>query len=219
MFSYVDLVRVEISLELMQQYRGAIPDEEMNGWLTLGDVARSVVGCVGGTMTESEVFDWVRTLMVEGYGATELAEISPDGDVFGDYDRATAWFGAAPYPHHLGDRWFATRPPEHPNASAAARAAPYYCAYGAPSDLRTLPHTWRTDTVISLASHISASLDFSVLPILADALQEVGCSNQIVLSHCHAPKATHHRGCWVIDLILGEGQYRIEPVEVGPPSR
>jgi hypothetical protein len=45
---------------------------------------------------------------------------------------------------------------------------------------------------------------FDRMPILADALQDAGCDNEDVLSHGRAEKATHVRGCWVVDLILGK---------------
>jgi len=44
--------------------------------------------------------------------------------------------------------------------------------------------------------------EFSAMPILADALQDAGCDNEDVLSHCREP-GTHVRGCWVVDLLLG----------------
>ncbi len=205
MFSHVDLVRIEIALEVGERFGVTISDEETDGWRTLGDVARSVVGHADGTATEPEVFDWVRTLIVEGYGDTEAANLTADSDVFSDYDRATAWFGSAPYPHGLEDRCFAT------NVSLAqARIAPYYCAHNAPSDLTALPRAWRTDKVVSLARRMSESLDFSALPILADALQEAGCNDAVVLCHCRNLKATHNRGCWVVHLVLGKGRYKAE---------
>jgi hypothetical protein len=45
--------------------------------------------------------------------------------------------------------------------------------------------------------------DASTLPILADALQDAGCDNDDVLSHCRGP-GPHFRGCWVVDLVLGK---------------
>ena len=104
MFSYIDLVRMEIALNVGERF-GVDVSEESDGWRTLGDIARSVVGRAGGTATELEVICWVRTLIVEGYGVT--TELTPEGDVFGNYDRATAWFFAAPYPLGLSDRYFA----------------------------------------------------------------------------------------------------------------
>jgi hypothetical protein len=121
-FSYMDLVRTEIALEVGERFGVTIPEEEMYSWRALGDVARSVVGQAGRKATEAEVFDWVRTLIVEGYGVS--TELTSEGDVFGDYDRATAWFMALPYPYRLGDRWFARRLGTRPDGPAEPGAAP-----------------------------------------------------------------------------------------------
>jgi hypothetical protein len=63
---------------------------------------------------------------------------------------------------------------------------------------------WRTTTAVSLARSMDTSRDFSAMPVLADALQEAGCEHPAVLNHCRDPKASHVRGCWVIDLVLGK---------------
>jgi hypothetical protein len=47
------------------------------------------------------------------------------------------------------------------------------------------------------------TLDRDRLAILADALEEAGCTNEEILSHCRSPN-DHVRGCWLIDLILGK---------------
>ena len=41
------------------------------------------------------------------------------------------------------------------------------------------------------------------MPILADALQDAGCTNDDALNHCRDADANHLRGCWVVDLVLG----------------
>jgi hypothetical protein len=41
------------------------------------------------------------------------------------------------------------------------------------------------------------------LPILADALEEAGCTDADILAHCRGP-GPHVRGCWVVDLLLGK---------------
>jgi hypothetical protein len=46
--------------------------------------------------------------------------------------------------------------------------------------------------------------DFSAMPILADALQDAGCDNDDVLTHCRDTAQPHVRGCWVVDLVLGK---------------
>lgn len=37
----------------------------------------------------------------------------------------------------------------------------------------------------------------------ADALEEAGCDNAEVLSHCRGD-GPHVRGCWVVDMLLGK---------------
>jgi hypothetical protein len=65
--------------------------------------------------------------------------------------------------------------------------------------------TWVTGTVLSLARQMYESRDFGAMPILADALQDAGCDNEDVLSHCRDSKQVHVRGCWVVDWVLGKG--------------
>jgi hypothetical protein len=47
-----------------------------------------------------------------------------------------------------------------------------------------------------------ASRDFAGLPVLADALEEAGCEDPDVLSHCRFG-GDPFRWCWVIVLLLG----------------
>jgi hypothetical protein len=74
----------------------------------------------------------------------------------------------------------------------------------------SLNSDWLTPTVTSLArvaydnrSLPSGELDPSLLAILADALEESGCTNADILNHCRGP-GPHVRGCWVIDFLLGK---------------
>ncbi len=63
---------------------------------------------------------------------------------------------------------------------------------------------WRTDTALALAKHMDESRDFGAMPILADALQDAGCDNAVILDHCRDANQPHVRGCWVVDLVLGK---------------
>jgi hypothetical protein len=78
---------------------------------------------------------------------------------------------------------------------------------------------WRTDTAVALARQMYEARDFSALPILADALQDAGCTSADVLTHCRghqegvpgepvdlSPVQTgpHVRGCWVVDFVLAK---------------
>ena len=74
-----------------------------------------------------------------------------------------------------------------------------------PLPLRTVPFdsAWRTSTVLALATGIYQDRAFERLPFLADALQDAGCDNEDVLTHCRSD-GPHFRGCWVVDLVLGK---------------
>ena len=54
-----------------------------------------------------------------------------------------------------------------------------------------------------VAGAIYADRCFSQLPILADALEDVGCTEVAILEHLRSP-GPHVRGCWALDLILGK---------------
>jgi hypothetical protein len=62
----------------------------------------------------------------------------------------------------------------------------------------------RTSTAVALAGQMYESRDFSAMPILADALQDAGCDNEVILMHCRDAKQVHVRGCWAVDLVLGK---------------
>jgi hypothetical protein len=74
--------------------------------------------------------------------------------------------------------------------------------FGNPFRPVTFDRTWRTTTVKQLAQVIYDDKAFDRLPILADALEEAGCSNEIA-SHFREP-GDHVRGCWALDLLLGK---------------
>ncbi len=68
---------------------------------------------------------------------------------------------------------------------------------------------WVTPTVWSLAegayderSLPAGTLDCDRLAILADALEDAGCTDTAILSHCRGA-GPHVRGCFVLDLLLG----------------
>jgi hypothetical protein len=75
--------------------------------------------------------------------------------------------------------------------------------FGNPFRPVTVDPAWLTSTVVALAKSIYESRDFSAVPILADALQDAGCDNDAILTHCRDTALTHVRGCWVVDLLTG----------------
>jgi hypothetical protein len=63
--------------------------------------------------------------------------------------------------------------------------------------------SWRASPVLDLARSIYDERAFDRLPILADALEDAGCTNADILGHCRGG-GDHVRGCWVVDLVLGK---------------
>jgi hypothetical protein len=60
---------------------------------------------------------------------------------------------------------------------------------------------WSDGAIVSLARGIYEERAFERMPILGDALEEAGCTNQEILDHCRAPR-DHVRGCWLLDALL-----------------
>jgi hypothetical protein len=61
---------------------------------------------------------------------------------------------------------------------------------------------WLTSAVVNLARAVYEDRRCRDMPILADALEDAGCSQQDVIRHCRGA-AEHVKGCWVVDLLLG----------------
>jgi hypothetical protein len=62
---------------------------------------------------------------------------------------------------------------------------------------------WHGGLLVSMARQMYDSRDFTDMPILADALEEAGCTHADILGHCRS-RGEHVRGCWVVDLLLGK---------------
>ncbi|MGF1581995.1 MAG: hypothetical protein ACFCD0_21935 [Gemmataceae bacterium] len=67
----------------------------------------------------------------------------------------------------------------------------------------TIESRWLNDDVHRLAEYIYENECFEQMPILADALEEAGCSDPQILDHCRNG-LSHVRGCWVVDGLLGK---------------
>ena len=65
----------------------------------------------------------------------------------------------------------------------------------------TLDSTWLTSSVRKLGKAGYDDRTFDRLPILADALEEAGCTSSEMLDHFRSG-GEHVRGCWALDLIL-----------------
>jgi hypothetical protein len=111
----------------------------------------------------------------------------------------TAWAAARAVKIHWGEaRWAA----ESKAQAAAIRdllgPLPFRTSTIDPSWLR-----WHDGLPVSMARRMYESRDFSDMPVLADALEEAGCTDADILGHCRSG-GEHVRGCWVVDLLLGK---------------
>jgi hypothetical protein len=117
-----------------------------------------------------------------------------------------SWLAAGAWRHTSGkqtSRLMKTTP-EH---ELIAQASLLRCIFANP--FRPLPRlvpsvlSWNDGTVAKLASAIYEERAFESVPILADALEEAGCSDEEILAHLRGP-GPHVRGCWVLDLLLNK---------------
>ena len=62
---------------------------------------------------------------------------------------------------------------------------------------------WNGATVKRLAETVYEERASNRLPILADVLEDAGCTDPDILDHCRSG-GPHVRGCWVVDLVLSK---------------
>ncbi len=101
----------------------------------------------------------------------------------------------------------ATKPARRQAARAAESLAQVEVLcdiFGNPFRPVTGEPAWLTSDVLALANGIYEERAFDRMPILADALQDAGCTNEVVLNHCRDASQPHARGCWVVDLLLNK---------------
>jgi hypothetical protein len=92
-------------------------------------------------------------------------------------------------------------------AECKAQAALLRCIIGNPfHPVPSLPPSlvaWNGGVVLKLARVMYDEHRFSDMPLLADALEEVGCDDADILVHCRGP-GPHVLGCWVLELLLAK---------------
>jgi hypothetical protein len=88
-------------------------------------------------------------------------------------------------------------------AHSPTQAAVVRCLVSNPLREWQFDPEWRTSDVMALAAGAYSESAFDRLPILADALQDAGCTDDHLLDHLRSIEP-HARGCWVLDQILGK---------------
>ena len=62
---------------------------------------------------------------------------------------------------------------------------------------------WLTPDIKKLAEQAHEDGNFSILPVITDALEERGCDDRI-LKHLKNPLCPHHKNCWALGLLRGQ---------------
>jgi hypothetical protein len=99
---------------------------------------------------------------------------------------------------------------EDPQAEAQAQAALLRDLFGNPFRPVGIDLARPTPTVVSLSLAAynerllpSGYIDPARLAVLADAVEEAGCTDRAILDHTRGP-GPHVRGCWVVDQLLNK---------------
>jgi hypothetical protein len=84
--------------------------------------------------------------------------------------------------------------------------------------------TWHDGTVRNMVRDIHDYRAYQELPILADALEEAGCEDGLILRHLRATKKGHDARCWVVRGLLGcgedaPGKNPVNEMTPGPPDQ
>jgi hypothetical protein len=108
-----------------------------------------------------------------------------------DYGPCVAWVV-----RHLRGQFY-NEPALLPDAALAGVLRCLFNPFGPAS----LDPAWLTADVRALARGIDQGRKFEEMPVLGDALEDAGCTDQGVLEHCR--EGDHARGCWLLDLVLG----------------
>jgi hypothetical protein len=96
------------------------------------------------------------------------------------------------------DAWSAAK-----KAEAKAQAALLRELFDNPFRPVWFQPAWRSPAAVAIAQGMYSDRCFDDMPILADALEEAGCTDPAILAHCDE-LGTHARGCWLLDSILNK---------------
>jgi hypothetical protein len=106
---------------------------------------------------------------------------------------------------------------------ALSGTAHLVCSPDQPGGTERFDPAWRTETVKALTKGIMVDYAFDRFPILADALEEAGCNDPILLRHCREC-SKHAHSCWVLTCIserpmpqLDEQRILAELDDIVPP--
>jgi hypothetical protein len=152
--------------------------------------------------------DALRQAYMEAFGLVARHEDNPPDEQAYNATQAVAWAVVVPI---IGPREMAASAAYHAGralpglAERRAQALLLADILLAPPSATVSPAwlAWDGGTVVALARAVESEQTFERLPILADALEDAGCTDAAILDHCRGP-GPHTQGCWVVDALLGK---------------
>jgi hypothetical protein len=179
-----------------QQLKQALPllEDFAGGTMKDRDRARAHSLC-------DEVLQSLSAKAVQKCLAGELWQVSKKTVKRRDPNYTVGAFAAHSVSHaagEYGEEWDAVQ-----KAEREQQVSLVHELFGNPFQPVKFSKKWRTTDVALLANGISEECAFDRMPILADALQDAGCDSDDLLNHLRDASATHVRGCWALDLVLG----------------
>jgi hypothetical protein len=147
-------------------------------------------------------------------GRARYAEIGLDNPSVSRQHCEAQWDGCRVWVHDLGGgrTWIITGAARAQVNSAGRplrlgdvlQVGPMRLRLATPSRVEAAWLAWQGGLVVVMAPQADEAGDFGGLPVLADALEEAGCTDADLLAHCRSGGG-HLRGCWAVDLLLGRG--------------
>jgi hypothetical protein len=170
--------------------------------------SRRALGCAerdaDGEVAAAEVLDVWRAAES---AADEVLDLPEDQLTdTGDHAALAAHWCVMP----IGPNWKAIEVCSHAAFYAQRTAGPrterafqakLLCDVLGPEPALQVDPAWLAPTVVTLAKGIYDGRMFNQLPILADALEDAGCSDADLLAHLRSP-GPHVRRCWAVDAVL-----------------
>jgi hypothetical protein len=172
-------------------------------------------GLAEGRLSERDVeYDWEQAELAYDEAEENTSEGEQEAGALALY---AAWAAFSLLFCGYDDAWFSADvharnhlPPSFSQGLAPVQVSLARCIFGNPFRPVSFDPAWLTPLVRSLAEAAhddrrepEGTLDVERLVILADALEDAGCTDTAILNHLRST-VSHVRGCWVIDILLGK---------------
>lgn len=198
---------------MLQHLQGKINDRKLrlfmcacwrNVWESLNGVERALVEVseryVEGLASAEELLGAARELGPRSYLLTLFTADAPESAA-----EARSAAGSAACVRAVNEEEARRCWKQAIHQQAVQQCAVLRCLVGNPFRPAGVPgecRAWNDGALVKMAQAIYDGRRWNEMPILADALEDAGCTDVVLLDHCRTP-TEHARGCHVLDALLG----------------